>query len=51
MHVWSLIDATSIISIHVENCNKFSCRSFKTDIFQSEEKMVAPLVIFGHYFI
>ena len=34
--VWSLIDTTSITSIQVEKCNKFSCNSFKTDIFQSE---------------
>ena len=51
MLLWSLIDTTSITSIQIEKCNQFSCRSFKTDIFQSEEKMVACLVIFGHYLI
>ena len=38
--VWSLIDTTSTTSttsIQAEICNQFSCCSFKTNIFQSEE--------------
>ena len=36
---------TIITSIQVKKCNQFSCHSFKTDIFQNEDKMVAHLVI------
>ena len=42
---------TSITSIQVETCNQFSCCSFKTDIFQSDEKMATLFYKIYHNFV